>query len=77
MNCISSIKAIDTGIDCLHQCSGVLVTSYDKEEIQDRPLNLINKLIEKLNMDKDVVAEFKGLHFFLYETYQNQLQFRT
>ena len=71
MNCISSIKAIDTGTDCLQQCSGVLVTSYDKEEIEDRPLNLINKLIEKLNMDKDVVAEFKGLHSFLYETYQN------
>ena len=47
------------------------MTSYDKEEIEDRPLNLINKLIEKLYIDKDVVAEFKGLHFFLYETYQN------
>ena len=46
------------------------MTSYDKEEIKDRPLNLINKLIEKLNMDKDVVAEFKGLHFFLYENHE-------
>ena len=46
VDCVSSIK-IDNS-ECFQQCSGILVTSFDEQEIEDRPLNLVNTLVGKL-----------------------------
>lgn len=47
VDCVSSIK-IDNS-ECLQQCSGILVTSFEEQEIEDRPLNLVNTLVDKLS----------------------------
>ena len=46
VDCVSSIK-IDNS-ECSQQCSGILVTSFDEQEIEDRPLNLVNTLVVRL-----------------------------
>lgn len=47
LDCVSSIKIEKS--ECLEQCSGTLVTSYEEQEIEDRPLNLVNTLVDKLS----------------------------
>ena len=42
LNCVSQIKVNDSA--CLQICSGLLVTSYNQEEIEDRLSNVIDTL---------------------------------
>ena len=61
--CLRNITIEDT--DCFQQCSGLLVTSFRGEEIENHELpNLISMLAsyfgEKMNTFKDMEESFKG-----------------
>ena len=49
-DCVSSTKVDDS--DCLQQCSGLIVTSYDQQDIEDK---FRKKLVESFG---------KGTHSF-------------
>ena len=64
LECVSNIM-IDKS-DCLQQCSGLLVTSYDQQDIENGVLNLVDYLNSKVYYQskeyrKDVSAKVKGL----------------
>jgi len=63
LDCVSSIDNKDNS-ECLQQCSGILVTSYSQEKINDRLSNTVNGMIEYMSKkyyDFSLLAEqFKG-----------------
>ena len=64
LECVSNIM-IDKS-DCLQQCSGLLVTSYDQQDIENGVLNLVDYLNSKVyyksqEYRKDISAKVKGL----------------
>ena len=71
LDCVSSIK-IDN-FDCLQQCSGILVPSYDEEDIEEGIKNEMVKLVKYLIrkddwwLYHDMQVEFKGLLNSKYE----------
>ena len=60
LDCISSIK-VDSS-DCHHQCSGILVTSYEQNEIE----SFADKMIEFMMKDNykfnAIGSEFQGFY---------------
>ena len=48
LECVSNLK-VDFS-DCLQQCSGVLITSYEAKELHDRVSNLAMKVGEMADM---------------------------
>ena len=62
MDCVRNLKMNNT--DCLQQCSGMLITSYDMD-IENTIYSKLSKLTEylsqKINLVKDIGKEFKGL----------------
>ena len=77
LQCVSSIK-VDKS-ECLQQCSGLLVTSFDKNEIEDRPVEIANALVDKLTkfmseshyLFQDMAKNFKGfcIKIFCYSMF--------
>ena len=70
MGCIREITTNINTSDCLHQCSGLLVTSYRSEQIQN-PITLamnalISKLTDYLSISvytlENMASEFKGIY---------------
>ena len=60
LDCVSNLKVDNS--DCLQQCSGVLVTSYDQQDIEDiSKKNLIKYISGKSPFLKDMRKEFQGL----------------
>ena len=70
MKCISEIIANIETSDCLPQCSGLLVTSYRSEQIQNPITTAMNSLISKLTdylsikvwSLENMASEFKSIH---------------
>ena len=79
LQCVSSIK-VDKS-ECLQQCSGLLVTSFDKNEIEDRPVEIANALVDKLTkfmseshyLFQDMAKNFKGFCINLKFKIQNRI----
>ena len=69
MDCVSRIK-VDSS-DCLQQCSGLLVTSYDQQEIEYDLDFRFSKLAEYFSrkdfgQHRNMANEFKGSFFKMY-----------
>ena len=54
--------------ECLHQCSGILVTSYDVKDVENSELNTIHSVLEEIinyfskqYYYEDIKTEIKGL----------------
>ena len=61
LDCLSSINV--ESLDCLPQCSGILVTSYTNQNIEDRFKKLVEYLRGKSNdyIDtEDISEKFQG-----------------
>ena len=70
LECVSRIKV--KKLACFQQCSGILITSYDQEDVEDRPINVVNSLVDKLAAYlsgklsyylKNMPTEFKGFFY--------------
>ena len=66
MICVEKIEIDDSR--CMHQCSGLLVTSYDQEDIENLDIKILYTMftdhIKRLNdifWDKDITADIKGI----------------
>ena len=59
LDCVSSIK-VNTS-DCLQQCSGILVTSYEQQEIEDTVSKLAKYMIAKSWDFKNLANDIEGL----------------
>ena len=62
-DCVSSIN-IDNFV-CLPQCSGLIVTSYDQHEIEDRLSNVVNKMLQHIYDLKKHKNEYQGFNAIL------------
>lgn len=63
LDCISSIKVDNS--ECLQQCSGTLITSYNQEEYEDVSLKkamdeLVKYMSEKDSFYHNMANEFQG-----------------
>ena len=74
LDCVSSIKVDNKdNSECLHQCSGILVTSYDQKKIDDRLSNAVSGIIEYMSKnfydfyDRHMAEQFKGSFLFKQE----------
>ena len=59
LDCVSSIKVKTS--DCLQQCSGILVTSYEQQEIEDTVSKLAKYMIAKSWDFKNLANDIEGL----------------
>ena len=64
LDCVSNIKVDNT--ECLHQCSGTIVVSYDKLDIDDsldeRFRELVKYMGRKDGLYYDMAYRFQGCH---------------
>ena len=71
LDCISSIK-IDKS-DCFQQCSGMLVTSYEQMEIENKMSRFANEMIEFMMEEnyafRKSANKFKGFITIIFTWY--------
>jgi len=56
-DCVSRIKVANS--DCLQHCSGILVTSYDQEDVENKIESKFTKLVEYISKDSPYLRSIK------------------
>ena len=58
LDCVSSIKVENS--NCLQQCSGIIVTSYDQQDIEDKFIKLVEYMSKGSYDFRNIGKEFQG-----------------
>ena len=58
LDCVSNIKVDNS--DCLQQCSGIVVTSYDQQDIEDKFIKLVEYMSRGSYDFRNIGKEFQG-----------------